>query len=85
MRCVAFLCVVGFGVIAHIWKQQNQRTYGMSEVLFGIAAASFITFTLAPDKSFLSQWIGLGGAAYIVARGLNNVAEAKAKVLRVAA
>lgn len=79
MRSVVSLCVICFGFVAHCWKQQNQRTYGMSEVVFGVMAGVFITFTLSPDKSFLSQWVGLGGAAYVIARGLNNVVEAGKK------
>lgn len=81
MRSLVSLFVIGFGFGAHLWKQKNQRSYGLSEVLFGIVAGTFIMFTLTPDKSFLSQWVGLGGAAYIIARGMNNVAEAKKKKL----
>lgn len=79
MRLVICILVVGLGFFAYRWKQSNQRTYGMGEAIFGIWAGIFITFTLAPDQSFLSQWVGLGGAAYIIARGLNNIAEAKTK------
>jgi hypothetical protein len=85
MRLLIAAMVVALGVFAHRWKRRNQRSYGFGEVIFGTVAGIFITFTLSPDHSILSQWIGLGGASYVIARGLNNMADGGQKALRSAA
>lgn len=81
MRGVIFGVVVGFGFCAHLWKRKNQYTYGMGEVIFACMATAFIAFRIIPGQSVLSQWVALGGAAYVVARGMNNIVEAKKVML----
>lgn len=79
MRGVVCAVVIGLGVGAHYWKRMNQSSYGICEVIFGSLSGIFITFSLSLDTPLMSQWVGLGGSAYIIARGLNNVFEAKEK------
>jgi hypothetical protein len=76
-----FICavVLGLGVVVHWWKRKDQYTYGVGEFVFGVAVTVFITFSITPGQSVLSQWVGLGGAAYVIARGLSNRAEAREK------
>jgi hypothetical protein len=81
MRAFIAILVIGFGVAAYWWKRKSQRSYGIGEVIFGSIAAVFITFGISPERSLFSQWVGLGGAAYIIARGLNNVSEATEKTV----
>lgn len=78
-RVVIFCVVVGFGISAHVWKRKNQYTYGFGEVLFACMATGYIAFRIVPGQSVLSQWIALMGAAYVIARGLNNISDAKGK------
>ena len=80
-RMVVSAFVIGCGVVAYWWKRFNQYSYGLGELLFGVAAVSYITFTITPGKSVLSQWVGLGGAAYVIARGVSNVTEGRAKAV----
>jgi cell division protein FtsW (lipid II flippase) len=75
-----FLMLTGY--MAYRWKQIDQRWYGRFEVGFGCAAVIFITLILNPDKSLVGQWVGLGSATYVIARGLNNVSEANEKTLK---
>jgi hypothetical protein len=73
MRIVICAFFVAFGAVAHIWKKWDIYSFGISEVVFGCIAAWFITFRITPGQPLLSQWVGLGGTAYIIARGLNNI------------
>ena len=78
---------VGFG--AHRFKQVNKLWYGRNEVLFGVISAVFVVsridFGAVEFKSLsLAQFGTLVGCAYVVARGLNNVSEAKAERLSLA-
>jgi hypothetical protein len=45
-----------------------------------VPATGFIALRIVPGGSLLSQWIALGGASYVVARGLNNIEDAKKSV-----
>ena len=82
MRCVVLGAVIGFGFCAHFWKRKHQYTYGVGELIFACMATAFIAFRIIPGQSVLSQWVALGGAAYVIARGLNNVSEAKEKAIK---
>jgi len=72
--------VIVAGVCAHWFKQKKQKWYGMVEVAFGGVAGWSICFTLAPGQALFSQWAALVGCAYVIARGLNNWAEANEKM-----
>jgi hypothetical protein len=74
--------VIAVGWGAHLFKRRNQLVYGYVEAFIGVmsaiaivsrtnfAAVQFTTLTLA-------QYGTLVGCAYVVARGLNNVQDAK--------
>lgn len=72
--------VVGFGIGAHWFRRLNQRWYGMVEVVFGAVSGFTIAFSMIPSRPAPSQWASLVGCAYVVARGLNNMSDAKAKL-----
>jgi hypothetical protein len=65
--------VLLFGWLAFLFKQKDQRSYGLVEVFFA-AIAGVIT---ARQIKFGADWSGqaaaLVGVIYIVSRGLNNV------------
>jgi len=74
-----FIATMGF--VAHRFKQRNQRWYGMVEVMIGIVSGFSIAFGMVPSHVVLAQWASLIGCSYVIARGLNNVSDAKARVL----
>jgi uncharacterized membrane protein (GlpM family) len=76
-QAIVATVVFGMGVVAHWFKRMNQRWYGMVEVMLGAAAAVNISVRLMPGQTLLSQWEGLIGCAYVVARGLSNCSDAK--------
>jgi hypothetical protein len=69
--------VVFLGIAAHWFKGKNQRWYGMVEVLFGSISGFGIALNISPRNSWLTQGAALVGCAYVIARGLNNIADAK--------
>ncbi len=83
LRLLICVVVVIFGFAAHFWKRANQYTYGIGEIFFGILGAAYVTFTIQSEKLLLSQWAALIGTAYVIARGLNNRSEARAKAASV--
>jgi len=75
------VAVIACGVGAHRFKQKKQHWYGMVEVAFGALGGLSICFTLLPGQTLFSQWVALMGCVYVIARGLNNIAEAKATMM----
>ena len=71
-----FCGVVAVGAFAHWFKQKNQKWYGVVEVAFGAASAGSVSFRMMPGPLF-AQWATLAGCAYVIARGLNNISQAK--------
>lgn len=74
--------VIGAGWSAARFKRQNQRWYGYVEVFFGVMSAiAIVSRTNFAAVEFaalsLAQYGGLIGSAYVVARGLTNIREAK--------
>lgn len=69
--------VLVVGGVAHLFKQKNQFWYGILEVGFAGGCAVSIASGMSPKEALFSQWVALGGTAYVVARGLNNISEAK--------
>jgi hypothetical protein len=68
------LMVLPVGYAAHHFKRWNQLLYGIVEVLVGIATA--VGATARADFQ-TAQGLALLGAVYVVARGFNNVTEAR--------
>jgi hypothetical protein len=71
--------VACIGFAAHWFKGKSQHWYGMVEVIFGIVSGFSIALNLSADHPWLPQGARLVGCAYVIARGMNNVSEAKAK------
>jgi hypothetical protein len=71
--------VIAAGVGAYWFKRQNAYLYGLTEVVFGSSATIAVTFRISPNQSMLAQWITLIGCAYVIARGLSNMASAQTK------
>jgi hypothetical protein len=73
---IAFI-VTGFGIGAYKFKSFNQKWYGIVEVVVGFLSAVFVAGTLTPGTLELAKWATLGGAAYVVQRGLGNYFDGK--------
>ena len=69
------IAIVGIGVAAHFFKRWNQGLYGLVEMGFAAAAVFGVASTLTAQKLLLAQWATLGGFAYVVSRGSDNVWE----------
>lgn len=74
---LAATVAVGLGVLAYLFKLSNKLYYGMCEITFGFVAAWSVSRGLDVSNMTLSQFVGLAGSAYIVARGLGNCREAR--------
>jgi hypothetical protein len=74
------IAVICMGVIAHWFKRLNQRSYGIVEVVFGCVSGLCIALSMTPATAALTQWASLVGCSYVVARGLNNMYDAKSKL-----
>jgi hypothetical protein len=65
---------IGYG--AYSFKRFSPTLYGICEVLFATIGAFYASKGISPEALFSSTgWWALGGCAYIVQRGLNNIAE----------
>jgi hypothetical protein len=71
--------VVGIGLLAHYFKKKNQYLYGLVEITFGAGSAVSISVGMTPGVVLFSRWAALAACAYVVARGANNVSEARTK------
>lgn len=80
MRVFVGVVVVGCGIAGYFWKRKNQYSYGLGEIVFGVLVIFYVTFRIEPGNSYLSQWSALVGSAYVIARGLNNRADGRAKL-----
>jgi len=69
--------VTVMGVFARRFKLKNLRWYGIVEVMFGIISGFSVAFTLSAAKPWIPQGPTLVGCAYVIARGLNNIADSK--------
>jgi hypothetical protein len=78
---LAAIGVVAVGSLAAYFKKKRLLWFGTVEVFFGAATAVKVASGLTPGQIILSQWTALLGAAYIVARGLDNISDARAQVL----
>jgi hypothetical protein len=75
---VVGVMIVGF-VISR-FKQRNQQLYGLVEIAFG-AVVTYNTLMLLRPGFDYSRALGVGTAMYIIARGFNNIADARKAAL----
>jgi hypothetical protein len=75
VRFLLALLVISLGAGAHVFKKKNKLRYGQSEVIVGILSACSVANGMTPGQPLFSHWVALAGAAYVVARGLNNWSE----------
>lgn len=68
--------VLPLGYLAHQFKQRRLRWYGIVEILVGFATA---LGAMSKGSFQPTQGLALIGATYVVARGFNNVADARRK------
>lgn len=81
-QLLAVVLVFFIGFAASKFKLRSKLHYGIVEVLFGvissIAIVSRVNFTPLPvSQMTLAQVAALVGSVYVVARGFNNIHEAK--------
>lgn len=78
------IVVISLGFAAHLFKRINQRWYGGVECAFGVIYGVSTAFGIRPGEPMFGHWATLVGCIYIIARGLNNISDArgKAKALR---
>lgn len=69
------IAIVGLGVAGHFFKRWNLGLFGLVEMVFATAAVFGVARTLTPQKLLLAQWATLGGFAYVVLRGWDNLWE----------
>lgn len=77
LRFPTAVLVLAAGYGAHKFKKANKRLYGQVEVVFGIASSFFVAEQPTLTNT-LAKWTAAVGAAYVIARGLNNISEAEA-------
>jgi hypothetical protein len=80
VRIIGSCLILVLGLGAHIFKKNNQLAYGAVEIVFGVASGARILQGLDIRNIVITQWAVLVGCCYIVARGFNNVFEAKEKL-----
>ena len=74
---LAALIVFSFGMLAHRFKQESQYWYGVVEVLFGASYAFSTVLSMKAEEAMFARWATLFGCVYVVARGLNNMRDAR--------
>jgi hypothetical protein len=79
VQTLVSLAILGAGVFAFWFKRKRQLWYALFEVAFGSASGVNISFSTAHSGPLFAQWAAMVGCAYVIARGLNNFAEAKDK------
>ncbi|MGA2814051.1 MAG: hypothetical protein ABSG16_21840 [Candidatus Acidiferrum sp.] len=70
------LLIMLAGIGAYFFKQMTQQWYGFVEAIFGGSAVVAVALGISPGSATPAQWATLVGSAYVIARGLNNWAEA---------
>lgn len=69
--------VIGAGIAAYFFRKTSQYIYRLVEVLFAAIAAIRISLRLQPQQILFTEWVALVGCAYVVARGVSNMSEAR--------
>ncbi|HUA33599.1 MAG TPA: hypothetical protein VMA09_08330 [Candidatus Binataceae bacterium] len=65
---------VATGAFMHWFKRRNLMLYALIEVAFGVASAFSISQSMNTSSILLTQVAALVGCAFIVSRGLDNLA-----------
>jgi hypothetical protein len=74
--------VFAFGILAFEFKRESQYWYGLVEILFGGAYVYNITVNIQPGEQMFAKWATICGCVYVIARGLNNMQDARGKKAR---
>lgn len=80
---VIVIGIIAIGYIAHFFKRVSQYAYGFIEVIFGGASAVNVASGMRSSVQMLARWTAIVACTYIVARGFNNMYEAKEKSRKV--
>jgi hypothetical protein len=75
-QIILALLMILAGICAYFFKQMTQQWYGFVEAIFGGSAVVAVVLGILPSSATPAQWATLVGSAYVIARGLNNWAEA---------
>ena len=78
-QAIIALVAISLGWLAHYFKTRWQYRYGVAEVCFAAVSAWNLAHGLSTQEALLSRWVALIASAYIAARGLGNIADAKSK------
>jgi len=73
--CLALSAIILGGFIS-LWKQRAQTSYGMAEIVFGALLSYNSIVKLSPNFEF-AKLFAVGTAIYVIARGFNNVRDAR--------
>lgn len=65
---------VTIGACMHWFKRQNLMLYALIEIAFGVASAFSVSQSMNMSTVMLTQVAALVGCAFIVSRGLDNLA-----------
>ncbi|HZY62161.1 MAG TPA: hypothetical protein VFE38_06500 [Edaphobacter sp.] len=68
------------GILAYWAKRRWQYHYGFAEICFAAVSAWHLAAGLSTHEVLLSRWVALIASAYIAARGVGNMADAKRNV-----
>jgi hypothetical protein len=74
---VVVLVVAAIGIGAYFFKKEQQKWYGIVEVIVGITTAGIVATSLRINRFDWGKWATLAGSAYVIARGLGNYREGK--------
>jgi hypothetical protein len=69
--------VVFLGWVAYSWKKLHQRSYGLTEIIFGASLTYNTALAVRPQRATLAQALALASSLYVVSRGIANMAQAE--------
>lgn len=77
---VGILLVLLAGWLLHLFRKYYQTVYGVSEILFAIAATGTQIAKAKRDQN-LAAWVAVVVSAFLIVRGLTNIEEGRKKGL----